>query len=155
MSQPQAQPIPISIETLWHGNLQALSEPTLRENSLTYLLQEFLNGCQGHFLRWPPQSLLCVLVCLGRGLFSVSFISLCQEEPFHPFPALLRHLSLPIVNQESVSSPSKFSPPSLGQSTESCPHISGSGSTLHYVYSTPPSLLLLLTCKGLQEIFQL
>lgn len=155
MSQPQAQPIPISIETLWHGNLQALSEPTPRGNSLTYLLQDFLNGCQGRFLRWPPQSPLCVFVCLGRGLFSVSFISLWQEEPFHPFPALLHHLSLPVVNQKSVSPPSKFRLPSLGQSTASCPHISGSGSSLLYVYSTPPSLLLLLTCKGLQEIFQL
>lgn len=106
MSQPQAQSIPISIETLWHGNLRAPSESTPDISDAG--VSQWLTGTLPHM---PPQvPSLCACLSWNGLVFSVLH-SLCKEGPFHPSPALLHQPSLPIVSQESVSPPSKFSHP--------------------------------------------
>lgn len=153
MSHSWAQSLPISIETLWQEHLQALSEPTPRGNRLTYLMQDFSIVVRDTSSDVLPQCPLCVLVCLGGCLFSLSFISPCKEQPFHPSPGPLSQFSLPIVNQEPAFPYSKFCPLSLGQSTESCQHICDPAFSLLYILSTLPSLCFYCHSRAFRRFF--
>lgn len=77
----------------------------------------------------PQVPSLCACLSWKGLVFSVLHLAV-QGRAFSPLSCTSSSSSLPIVSQESVClSPFQVPSPSLGQSTESCQHISVSGSS--------------------------